>query len=143
MSLERDRSALWVLMYEVVTAHLADRRAAVTEQTGISFVKAKALRRLMNRPLTMGDLTSELNTDPPYTTLLVDDLVGRGLVERATDPSDRRRKLVALTPDGAELAASAERILAVPPVGFDLLGAEDLHHLEQTFSQMTSTGSRS
>ena len=140
MSLERERSDLWVLMYEVVTAHLADRRAAVTEQLGISFVKAKALRRLMNRPLTMGELTAELNTDPPYTTLLVDDLVGRGLVERATDPSDRRRKLVELTADGAELAASAERILAVAPVGFDLLGADDLHHLERTFSQMTANG---
>ncbi|SDP43665.1 DNA-binding transcriptional regulator, MarR family [Nakamurella panacisegetis] len=137
MSLEQERSDLWVRMYEVVTDHLAGRRAAVAEQLGISFIKAKALRRLLPHPLGMGELTAELNTDPPYTTLLVDDLVDRDLVARATDPSDRRRKLVALTPRGAELARAAQRILAEPPAGFDRLEPEDLHRLVAMFNQMS------
>ena len=137
MTLDEDRSILWQKMYEVVSRHLVGRRAAVADQLGISFIKAKALRRLALRPMTMGELTTALNTDPPYATLLADDLVQRGLVARGTDPTDRRRKLVALTTDGTRTAAAAERILDEPPVEFDHLGPDDLQRLLEMFDRMS------
>ncbi len=39
-------------------------------------------------------------------------LQAEALVERLPDPSDRRAKLIRLTPDGAEVLATASRIAA-------------------------------
>ncbi|MFD0329624.1 MarR family winged helix-turn-helix transcriptional regulator [Streptacidiphilus monticola] len=94
-----------------------DRRRSVAEATGISFARSRALRRLVQRPLRMSELAAKLATDKPYTTLIVDDLVRRGLVERTTDPDDRRCKLVSLTETGRAMALRAQEILAQPRRG--------------------------
>lgn len=66
----------------------ADRRREVSEALGMSFFRVKALRRIAaaTTPLTLRDLAEALVTDRPYATLVVDDLVGRGLVERSRTP---------------------------------------------------------
>lgn len=48
-----------------------------------------------------------LQIPPSRMVVLVDDLEGRGLVERRVDPHDRRIKGVHLTPAGRELLQSA------------------------------------
>src|SRR5438128_9367282 len=48
----------------------------------------------------MRDLAGSLRCDPSNVTFLADRLEERGLVERRPDPSDRRVKLLALTPAG-------------------------------------------
>ena len=48
----------------------------------------------------MRDLAGRLRCDPSNVTFLADRLEERGLVERRPDPSDRRVKLLALTPAG-------------------------------------------
>ena len=48
----------------------------------------------------MRDLAGRLHCDPSNVTFLADRLEERGLVERRPDPSDRRVKLLALTPSG-------------------------------------------
>ncbi len=88
-----------------------DRRKKVCDALGMSFIRAKALRRIVDSPMTMRELAAALGTDPPYTTVVVDDLERRGLVTRTVRAGDRRSKIVAITPDGAEQADLAERIL--------------------------------
>jgi DNA-binding MarR family transcriptional regulator len=68
-----------------------DRRAEVSAAVGLSFVKVKALRRLLARPMTMRELAAQLVTDKPYLTQIVDALEERGLVLRTVDEQDRRR----------------------------------------------------
>jgi DNA-binding MarR family transcriptional regulator len=110
-----------------------DVRRQVTEALGMSFFRAKALRRIAAapEPLTLGDVAGLLLTDRPYATVVVDDLVGRGLVERAPNPADRRAKLVTATEAGRAAAAEAEGILATPPPELYDLPAEDLAVLDR------------
>ncbi|MFB4308010.1 MarR family winged helix-turn-helix transcriptional regulator [Actinomadura sp. GTD37] len=110
-----------------------DRRREVTEALGMSFFRVKALRRIAAAatPLTLRDVAELLLTDRPYATVVVDDLVGRGLVERTPNPADRRAKLVTATGPGRAAAAEAERILATPPPSLYDLPAEDLAVLDR------------
>src|SRR5262249_31628831 len=129
MSAEHAQSA-WRAMRTLVF-ELNDRRAEVAATLGMSFVRAKALRRLARAPITMRELAQELSIDAPYATLVVDDLEARGLVERRPDATDRRRKIVAVTPEGSRLAQVAEKILDVPPTALAALPAEDLAELDR------------
>lgn len=106
-----------------------DRRAAVTAELGLSFARVRVLRRLLAGPATLRELAGRLNADPPYVTLMVDDLEGRGLVGRAPHPTDRRAKLVSLTDDGRTAASRAEAILQAPPAALRALPADDLQTL--------------
>lgn len=108
-----------------------DRRAEVAAQLGMSFIRVKALGKLAGAPMTMRDLAALLAVDAPYTTVVVDDLESRGLVERRPDPQDRRRKIVAVTPAGRRLARRAGDVLDDPPPVFAVLPAEDLAHLDR------------
>jgi DNA-binding MarR family transcriptional regulator len=129
----------WRIIRELVLDH--DRRKAVADAFGLSFVRVKALRRLVDGPLTMRELAARLATDPPYTTLIVDDLEQRGLVARSVDPRDRRAKIVTVTEAGADLARRAEQLLDVPPAVLRELPADDLAVLERVLSALRSSGS--
>ncbi len=126
-----DRAArVWAMMRSLVLDQ-HDRREEVAEQLQMSFVRAKALRRLSSGPLTMRELAAAIATDPPYATLIVDDLQRRGLVARTTHPEDRRAKVVSLTPAGEDVAARADEILNEPPAPLRALPPADLAALER------------
>ncbi|MEV0661935.1 MarR family winged helix-turn-helix transcriptional regulator [Actinomadura luteofluorescens] len=119
-----------------------DRRREVTDALGMSFFRVKALRHIAaaSTPLTLRDLAERLLTDRPYVTLVVDDLVGRGLVERTENPADRRSKIVTATAAGRAAAAEAERILDTPPPSLYDLPAEDLAVLDRVAARLVSEG---
>ena len=65
--------------------------------------QARALGTLMRLgPLRLGELAEHLRIAPRSATEVVDALEGRGLVERAPDPADRRATLVVPTERGRE-----------------------------------------
>ncbi len=130
--------ATWRTVRETVMDHFAARRAEVSAQLGMSFVKAKALRRLAAGPLTMGELTADLVIDAPYTSVVVGDLVDRRLAVRTTHPADRRRKVVALTPEGVALAGRAQEILERPPRGIAVLTDVELETLARLFDRVAA-----
>jgi DNA-binding MarR family transcriptional regulator len=113
-----------------------DRRKEVCEALDLSFVRIKALRRLAGAPLTMRELAGRLQTDAPYTTLVVDDLEKRGLVRREPHPADRRAKLVTATDLGRAEAARAEDILSAPPPQMLALSPEDLSTLARIVARL-------
>lgn len=108
-----------------------ERRREVSEALGMSFFRTKALRRLARSPMTLGELASALQSDAPYTTLVVDDLEARELVTRTPHPDDRRRKVVSVTPAGLFAARQAEEILGTPPATMRTLSAADLAELDR------------
>jgi DNA-binding MarR family transcriptional regulator len=114
----------WRAMSDVVLDH--DRKIAVSEALGLSWTRSLALRRLATQPLTLRALADRLAADPPYVTLMVDDLEERGLVHRMPHPEDRRAKLVELTAAGRAAAARADAILDEPPAALHDVPAEDL-----------------
>jgi DNA-binding MarR family transcriptional regulator len=116
-----------------------DRRKKVCDALGMSFIRAKALRRIVDGPMTMRELAAALGTDPPYTTVVVDDLERRGLVTRTVRAGDRRSKIVSITPDGAAQAQLAERILNDPPRPVRALAATDLEALGRILGTLLGT----
>ena len=59
--------------------------------------------------VTMNGLADEMLLHGTTMTRMVDSLVARGLVERLTDPRDRRVVRVRLTPAGSEAAGEVRR----------------------------------
>ena len=59
--------------------------------------------------VTMNGLADEMLLHGTTMTRMVDSLVTRGLVERVTDPKDRRVVRVRLTPAGSEAAGEVRR----------------------------------
>jgi DNA-binding MarR family transcriptional regulator len=128
----------WLTMSDLVLDRL--RRRAVTDVTGLSFGKARALRRLARHPMSMGELAEAMDTEKPNATTIVDELESLGLVERRPHPTDRRAKLVEVTPAGSDLARRADEILSTPPPGLTALTAKDLATLKRILERVTSSG---
>ncbi|MEW5298924.1 MAG: hypothetical protein WDW36_001994 [Sanguina aurantia] len=65
--------------------------------------RAALQARLLDAPLTLTQLAEATGSDAPATTVAVNDLESRGLVERYPHPDNRRAKLVSLTPAGRRM----------------------------------------
>ena len=120
---------VWSLMSDLAFDN--ERRREVANALGISFARARAVRRLARRPMSMRDLAAALDIDPPNATAVVDDLESLGLARRRPHPTDRRTKLVEATPKGREMARQADAILAAPPAALTALSADDLQTLRR------------
>jgi DNA-binding MarR family transcriptional regulator len=129
-----DPRQAWMLMSDLVLDNM--RRRAVSEALGMSFGRARAIRRLARAPLSMGELATALDIDPPNATVLVDDLEAQGLVRRRAHPTDRRARLVEATRRGKALAKRADDILATPPAALSALPDEDLEALQRILERV-------
>ena len=70
----------------------------------LSMAQAKALHLIgLGGPITMSALASKLGVTASTTSGLVDRLVERGLVDRRSEPADRRQVVVDATSDGRRL----------------------------------------
>ena len=117
-----------------------DRRAEVSAAAGLSFVKVKALRRLLVRPMPMRELAAALVTDKPYMTQIVDALEERSLVLRTVDERDRRCRIVSLTEAGREVALRSEEVLTRPPAALAQLPDRDLAELTRILMRLPVSG---
>ena len=85
------------------------RRVVDSDMTagGLSLARTKVLEVLARRsPLQQAELADALGHAPRSVTQSVEALERDGLVERKPSPTDRRSKLVTLTPKGAKSLAS-------------------------------------
>lgn len=124
----------WRAMTEIALDH--DRKVAVSEALGLSWARVLALRGLATQPHTQRALAERLAADPPYVTLIVDDLEERGLVRRMPHPEDRRAKLVELTAAGRAAAGRADALLSEPPAALHDVPAEDLAALLRVLERL-------
>jgi DNA-binding MarR family transcriptional regulator len=125
---------VWTLMSDLVLDH--QRRRQVSEAVGLSFSRTRAVRRVAEKPMSMGDLAAALGIDRPNATVLVDDLESQDLVRRRPHPTDRRAKLVEATRKGKSLARKANEILGTPPAALSSLGKEDLESLRRLLTSI-------
>jgi DNA-binding MarR family transcriptional regulator len=127
----------WRAMRSLVL-DLHDRRFAVSDAIGMSYLRAKALRLLLPGPLPMRELGAALLTDAPYISVMVDDLEQRGLVRREMNPADRRSKLVHVTAAGRAVAKKADKIQSQPPAELLELGDRELAALQKTLRKLVA-----
>jgi DNA-binding MarR family transcriptional regulator len=134
---ERDDLAeVWARMQALVLRN--NVRVEVTEALGLSFIKVRALRRLLARPLAMRELAVAMVTDKPYATQIVDELEQLGLVTRTVSDDDRRVRIVTLTESGRVAAERAEQILNRPPAELTALSPDDVVTLRRILAALPS-----
>jgi DNA-binding MarR family transcriptional regulator len=120
----------WRAMSDIVLDH--DRKDAVSQALDLSWARVRALQRLAAQAQTLRALAELLVADPPYVTLIVDDLEKRGLAQRTPHPEDRRARLVQLTAAGRASASRAQAMLDEPPGALLDLPRKDLAALVHT-----------
>lgn len=80
---------------------------------GLTPATARALHQLdPDRPIPARDLAAQLGCDKSNMVALVDKLEDSDLVERRIDPSDRRVKILVITPAGRRMRARVHRVLS-------------------------------
>jgi DNA-binding MarR family transcriptional regulator len=77
------------------------------------------------RPVPMSELADALHCDNSNVTGIVDRLEDRGLVERRSATHDRRVKMLAVTPRGAEVRERLAERLEQAPAPLARLSPED------------------
>ncbi|HEX5580678.1 MAG TPA: MarR family transcriptional regulator [Gemmatimonadaceae bacterium] len=96
--------------------NIQGRLDSALDAVGLSAAKYSALDQLVRSrdPLTLSELAERLGCVRSNVTQLVDRLEADGLVERVSDPGDRRAIRAMVTPLGAERqAAGANAIRGV------------------------------
>ncbi|CCH20485.1 Transcriptional regulator, MarR family [Micromonospora lupini str. Lupac 08] len=96
-----------------VTAALRHRQDSVFAELGLTPAAARALHELdPDRPSPARDLAERLGCDRSNVTALVDKLEQAGLVERRTDPADRRQKTLVVTGPGRGVRAGVVEVMS-------------------------------
>lgn len=90
------------------TARLARVTERALGELGLSLPQYRVLSLLDEGSVAATALADHLAVSRPNVTAIVDGLVERGLVERRTDPVDRRRVRHALTAEGRRALAAAD-----------------------------------
>ena len=88
------------------------------------------------KPVPMKQLATQLSCDASNVTGLVDRLESRGLIRRVAHSSDRRVKVLDLTPTGAKLRAELVARMSTPPPELGRLSARDQRELERILSRL-------
>jgi DNA-binding MarR family transcriptional regulator len=126
----------WRLMREFVEANGTNHALRERLGLGAGSGRVKVLFLLTQQPMTLAQLAEAHGVDRPYATIIVDKLEQLGFVERRPHPSDRRSKIVSLTPAGREAAALAASMLAEPPPALRALDAGQLTELIGLLSRL-------
>jgi DNA-binding MarR family transcriptional regulator len=84
----------------------------------------------------VAELAQAIGADPPYATIIVNELHALGLLSRTPDAHDRRRKTVELTASGRDAVRRAQDIIARPPAPLRDLPAADLIQLREILEQL-------
>lgn len=129
---------VWRVMASLVLDNRDGWRRAVIEQTGLPFSRIRILKRLSRRPMTVKEVGHATAMDAPATTVAINDLEDRGLVVRATDPANRRCKLVSLTEAGREAVGKINAIDDPPPSTLSSLDVGDLEALRAILEKVTT-----
>lgn len=117
--MDKDRLAdLWTALAAFRHRVLSHMQPGLAQLEGLDLTLAQslALQQIASAgPLTVAALQARLSRAQASTSQLVSQLERRGLVERRTDPADRRRTLVVLSRRGRR---HMDRLEAIRQRGF-------------------------
>ncbi|MBF6352244.1 MULTISPECIES: MarR family winged helix-turn-helix transcriptional regulator [Nocardia] len=103
-----DRPDLAAMLAPLTRTLIAMERP-ILESHGLSMWAYSVLVALSRGPARgQGVLAQEIGADKTRIIAVLDDLQKRGLLDRTPDPSDRRARLLELTPEGHRVVAQAQ-----------------------------------
>ncbi len=127
------------MMVGLVWETRGEWRRKVIDATGLPFSRARILWRLLDAPMTLKQIADMTSSDAPATTVAVNDLEDRGLVERNPHPDNRRTKLVSLTSAGKRLVELIQRTVRDDaPAAMQHLSKTDLAHLRRILERISN-----
>ena len=96
---------------------------------------------LRGQPPSQAALAAKLGIDRTMMTYLIDDLVAAGLVERRTDPADRRQRRIVATDSGRDaVGALCGRVAAAENTALGALDEEERAAFRRLLSKAAGTG---
>lgn len=114
----------WSLLWRIMQAN-KPRVIEMARELDLSPVQLHSLRLLEPGVETpMRALAQQLFCDPSNVTGIVDRLEARGLIERRGSETDRRVKIIRLTPEGQRLRARVVARMSAPPAEIAALPLE-------------------
>jgi DNA-binding MarR family transcriptional regulator len=94
------------LRLALARVHRRARQEALTKGDDLTASRLAALATVENNgPLTLGELATIEQVQPPSMTRIVGSLEALGFLTREVDPADRRISRVEITPAGADVLA--------------------------------------
>jgi DNA-binding MarR family transcriptional regulator len=125
-----------VQLIGTVVARYHEEYEEAAAQHALTGAQARLLGLLSLEPLPMRRLARKLKCEPSNVTGIVDRLEGRGLVERRSDPADRRVKLAAATEEGRRVARSLRDSLRFARAPLATLSEEERVSLRDLLRRM-------
>jgi DNA-binding MarR family transcriptional regulator len=129
-------SSVWATMSAFVRSHDPGDELRQALGLGRGMGRVKALVSLADGPLSLAELAQAIGVDPPYATIIVNELQALGLLSRTPDTHDRRRKTVQLTASGREAVGKAQEIIARPPAALRDLPTAELVRLGEILGRL-------
>ena len=91
-----------------MVAWLSRRVETALTELDVSLPQYRVLMILEGKPEGASVVADELAVTRPTVTAIIDGLVARGLVDRSSDPTDRRRVRLRMTAEGRAVLAEAD-----------------------------------
>jgi DNA-binding MarR family transcriptional regulator len=130
---------IWQMMVGLVFETRGEWRRKVSDATGLPFSRARILWRVLDSPKSLKQIADMTGSDAPATTVAVNQLENRGLVERNPHPDNRRTKLVSVTPAGRQLVELIRRTVRDDaPLAMQHLSKTDLGHLRRILERINN-----
>jgi DNA-binding MarR family transcriptional regulator len=130
------------LIDTLVRLHQAELHC-IEQEFGLTPLEARLLRALNpTHPQAMARLSEAIACNPANTTAVVDRLEDRGLIERQSDPDDRRVKTIAITPEGERLRNRLCTRASTPPpwlAGLTATEQDDLERVLQRIDELATS----
>ena len=135
-------SALLRTAYNTLAARIYAAVVAGTAVDDLRPAHGNAMEQLeMDDGLRLTDLATRAGMTAQSMGELVDDLEGKGYLERRPDPSDRRAKRIYLTAQGRENARVAKQAIAeVEAALIELLGEQHYGELRRALEDIIAAG---
>lgn len=130
-------------LFSVVTRRLVDAERPLLDKRGLTMWQYATLTCLARSPApTQLQLASAIRYDKTRLIALLDQLERDGLVRREPDPSDRRARIVRITPKGRRrYEAAAADIRAMEEELLASLTAAEREALLSALPKLTARGS--
>ena len=94
-------------------------------------------------PIRMSEIGRHMEVSKPYMTALVDKLIDEGLVERITDPDDRRVVIIRITPAGRDAVRDFRKAAREALVRrLSSLSSQDIASLNESMKNIRSVLAR-
>ena len=129
---------VWRARASLVIVNRDSWKRAVVERTGLPFSRIRILSRLARRPMSVKQIAQAATIDAPAATVAVNDLEGRGLVVRETDPANRRCKMVSLTDAGRDMVHTIDTTDDPAPDILSGLDEAELEKLRAILAKLTT-----